>query len=139
MFKIIIPGEPRGKGRPRFDRGHAHTDPKTAAYEQKIKDAFHEAYGDKKYPKDIPLDLRIVAYYGIPQSDSKKKQASKESHEIRPTKKPDFDNMAKIVADALNNVAYHDDSQVVDSQFRKFYSRNPRVVITIKVAWRAIP
>ena len=55
-------------------------------------------------------------------------------HLIRPTKKVDSDNCIKIVADSLNKVAYYDDAQIVDCQFRKFYSDTPRVVITIQEA-----
>lgn len=51
---------------------------------------------------------------------------------IRPTKKPDWDNIGKIVTDALNGVAYHDDAQIVDAQVRKFYSKDPRVEIIIQ-------
>ena len=57
-----------------------------------------------------------------------------EEGKIRPTKKPDFDNIGKIVCDSLNKRAYNDDAQVVDAQVRKFYSRNPRVVVTIQEA-----
>ena len=55
-------------------------------------------------------------------------------HIIRPKKKPDVDNVAKIILDALNKEAYYDDAQVVDFQLRKFYSDNPRVVVTIQEA-----
>lgn len=50
---------------------------------------------------------------------------------IRPTKKPDMDNCIKIIADALNKIAYHDDTQIVDCQVRKFYSDDPRVEVRI--------
>lgn len=50
---------------------------------------------------------------------------------IRPTKKPDMDNIIKIIADALNGIAYYDDSQIVDTAVRKFYSDEPRVVVKI--------
>lgn len=53
-------------------------------------------------------------------------------HKIRPTKKPDWDNVGKIICDSLNNIAYHDDNQVVDAQVRKFFSENPRVEVTIR-------
>ena len=53
---------------------------------------------------------------------------------IRPTVKPDWDNIGKIVADALNKIAYYDDAQIVDSQTRKFYSDRPRVEILIQIA-----
>lgn len=54
--------------------------------------------------------------------------------QIRPTKKPDSDNILKAVADALNQVAYRDDKQIVDTQVRKFYSETPRTVISIRKA-----
>ena len=54
-------------------------------------------------------------------------------HKIRPTKKPDWDNIGKIICDSLNKVAYRDDSVVVDAQVRKFYSENPRVDVSIRV------
>lgn len=50
---------------------------------------------------------------------------------IRPTKKPDMDNCIKVIADALNKLAYHDDTQIVDCQIRKFYSDDPRVEVRI--------
>ena len=53
-------------------------------------------------------------------------------HKIRPTKKPDWDNIGKIICDSLNQIAYRDDAQIVDSQVRKFYSENPRVEVIIK-------
>ena len=53
---------------------------------------------------------------------------------IRPMKKPDFDNIGKIVCDALNDIAYHDDAQIVDAQVRKFFSDDPKVVVTIQEA-----
>ena len=51
----------------------------------------------------------------------------------RAPKKPDWDNIGKIVCDSLNLVSYHDDSAVVDAQVRKFYSETPRVDVMIKV------
>jgi Holliday junction resolvase RusA-like endonuclease len=54
-----------------------------------------------------------------------------ESGELRPVKKPDMDNVLKVVADALNSVAYRDDTQIVDCQLRKFYDKQPRVEVII--------
>ncbi len=50
---------------------------------------------------------------------------------IRPTKRPDWDNIGKIVSDALNELAYHDDSYIVDARVRKWYSDTPRVEVEI--------
>jgi Holliday junction resolvase RusA-like endonuclease len=51
---------------------------------------------------------------------------------IRPTKKPDADNIAKIVCDALNGIAFLDDKQIVDARITKWYSDTPRIEIIIQ-------
>ena len=130
--KFTVLGEPRGKGRPKFDRnGHAYTPDSTVNYEVLVKMQYQQKFGEMMFPDDAMLDMRIKAYYSIPKSASKKKHAAMLAGEIRPTKKPDMDNVVKIVADALNKVAYRDDTQIVDCQCRKFYSENPRVEVTI--------
>ena len=52
--------------------------------------------------------------------------------EILPTKKPDIDNIMKVVLDALNGVAYFDDKQVCKVNFIKMYSEEPRLKILIR-------
>lgn len=76
--------------------------------------------------------MRIKAYYAIPTSASKKKQAAMEAGEIRPTKKPDADNIIKVVADSLNQVAYHDDAEIVGVSLAKYYGRQSRIEVEIK-------
>ena len=78
------------------------------------------------------LDVRIIAYYAVPRSASKKKRQEMLDGAIRPTKKPDLDNVCKIVCDSLNGIAYHDDAAIVDCQVRKFYTENPRVDVIIR-------
>lgn len=85
-----------------------------------------------RFNDDSMLDMRIKLYYSIPQSKSKKIKAKMLANEIRPAKKPDLDNVIKVIADSLNQVAYRDDVQIVDCQCRKFYSEQPRVEVTIK-------
>ena len=53
-------------------------------------------------------------------------------YKIRPVVKPDLDNVAKLICDALNGLAWHDDNAIVDMQVRKFYSTQPRVEVIIK-------
>lgn len=47
----------------------------------------------------------MVCYCALASSDNRKKRAAKLSGAIRPTKKPDCDNIGKIVADSLNGIA----------------------------------
>jgi hypothetical protein len=138
MVKFTVLGEPAGKGRPRFSNAgqyvKAYTPEKTVSYENLVKLEYRRQCDDYRFEDGVPLDLRIIAYYSIPKSTSKKKKALMEQYKIRPMKKPDNDNIVKIIQDALNLVAYHDDVQIVDCQLRKFYSQNPRVVVTIREA-----
>lgn len=134
--KFIVHGEPQGKGRPRFSTVAGHvktrTPDQTVVYENQIKTEFISQCGRVRFSEDAMLDVRVFAYYAIPKSASKKKRAAMLAHQIRPTKKPDFDNIGKVVCDSLNGIAYRDDAQIVDAMVRKFYSENPRVVVTIQ-------
>ena len=135
---ITIPGEPKGKERPRYSSKSktVYTPAKTENYEKLIADTYKAENGNLKFLAGEPLEMRILAYIGIPASDTASSRLKKLRKETRPTKKPDWDNIGKIVADALNGVAYHDDAQVVDAVTRKFYSDNPRVEIVIRPARR---
>lgn len=95
-----------------------------------------QVYDDKKsifsFDENVPLLLEIKAYFKIPTSASKKRKALMEDGKIRPTKKPDIDNVFKAIADSLNGIAYKDDSQIISGTVSKFYSEQPRVEVTIK-------
>jgi len=133
--KFTIYGEPQGKGRPNFSKiaGHVttRTPDETVLYENLVQTEYRLQSG-QRFPDDAMLDVRVFAYYSIPKSVSKKKRQAMLNHKIRPTKKPDFDNIGKVICDALNKIAYRDDSQIVDAMVRKFYSDTPRVVVTIQ-------
>lgn len=136
--KFMIPGPPKGKGRPRVERRGdktiTRTPDDTIIYENLVRTEYHRQCGDNRFDDEDMLDMRVIAYYPIPKSASKKRQRLMEAGQIRPTKKPDSDNVLKIIADSLNQIAYKDDTQVVDAQIRKFYSRRPRVVVSIQMA-----
>lgn len=115
---IFIPGKPKGKQRPRVVRGHAFTPQETKDYEQMIAMLWKcERYGIS----DKPIEIDITAFYLVPKSWSKKKQEAVRSGDIKPTVKPDIDNIVKIVLDGLNGVAFTDDKQVIEIQAQKCY------------------
>lgn len=137
IFKI--PGEPKGKGRPRFARKgsyvHTYTPDSTAAYEEKVKRCYYQQCGNRNYfDKDEMLQVHILAKYPIPKSISQKKRGMMIAHRLRPVVKPDADNIIKIVCDALNGIAYGDDKQIVDAHFHKIYSTEPGVQVMICTA-----
>jgi Holliday junction resolvase RusA-like endonuclease len=135
VIEFTVLGEPQGKGRPRFanmkGRVITRTPDATVLYENLIATEYRRQVGDVRLPDDAILKLSILAYYTIPASASKKKQQQMEDGELRPAKKPDMDNIIKVVADSLNQVAYRDDAQIVDCQIRKYYSRQPRIEVKI--------
>lgn len=84
------------------------------------------------FEKDIPLEISIIALFPIPQSAGKKLKSSMLKNEVLPAKKPDSDNIIKIILDGLNGVCYHDDAQICRIHFEKKYSEIPKTKITIK-------
>lgn len=65
-----------------------------------------------QYLGDALIVLRITAFYAIPKSYTKKDKLAAAEHRIRPTTKPDVDNCAKAILDALNGVCYLDDHAI---------------------------
>ena len=91
-----------------------------------------------KYPKwniqnfaNKPLKSQIDVFMTIPKSFSKKKSEQAVKGNIRPTVKPDCDNIAKNINDALNGIVYLDDKQIVSLVVNKFYSDNEFVRVKI--------
>jgi len=134
-MKFTIPGQPQGKGRAKFARMGAYvktyTPQQTASYENLIKLFYKKAFPSK--PLTVaPLKITIKAYYLIPISWSNKKRLKAIGGDIRPTVKPDADNVIKVVCDALNGIAYTDDKQVVEMRCVKIYDVAPRVEVLIE-------
>jgi Holliday junction resolvase RusA-like endonuclease len=128
-MKLIIPGEPTAKSRPRVTRYGAYTPKKTVNYETLVK----ELYSINNFPKlSGQLRIEIKAYFTIPKSASALKRIMMSTGQIRPVKRPDLDNLIKIIADALNTIAYDDDSQIVTAIAEKYYSYLPRVEVNIE-------
>ena len=128
---FVVPGIPRGKGRPRFSMrggfGRAYTDSKTRSYEAEVKEFALKA-GAKI--RTEPCRMVITAVFPIPKSYSKKKKAAALSNSLRYTKKPDTDNLSKI-KDALNQIAFEDDSQVYREEVTKQYGEKPELIVEI--------
>lgn len=130
---FVVYGEPKGKGRPRASsRGgfvRMYTPAATMAYEAEIARLAEKARGD--WPVlATPMSLRVVAHHAIPVSWSKRKQQQALAGELIPGK-PDLDNVAKAVLDALNGVIYEDDKQVIKLVAEKKYSLDPRVEVYV--------
>lgn len=126
---IDIPGEPKGKDRHRSTKtGHIYSPGSNRDYEKEVK------YAYKQQCKKIfvgELNVEIDAYFKIPNSWSKKKKNLALDGIINPTKKPDADNIAKMILDSLNGIAYKDDSAVTCCKITKRYAEVPFVRVYI--------
>ena len=134
LFRVN--GMPQGKARPRFTRqGRTYTPKPTRDYEAAIKDAALRAAMLQGWLKtDQALRVHVCAWFLVPKSYSKKKRAACEAGDIYPAKKPDADNIAKCL-DALNDVVWHDDAQVVECVVRKRYcsaGEQPHLVVHVE-------
>ena len=128
---FTILGEPFGKQRPRhMKNGITYTPQKTVLYEDEVR-VEYKRQARYRFPDKTPLCVVIKAYYRIPDSAGKKKREEMKNGIVRPVKKPDGDNIAKIICDSLNEIAYHDDCQITDMSVQKWYSENPRVEVMI--------
>lgn len=133
--KFTILGEPMGKERPRFRRVgnyvQTYTPAKTKNYETKVRDSYYSSNMGTRHLTGA-IEAEIYGVFPIPVSVSKKLRAKMESGEEPYTKKVDADNLAKIVLDALNGVAYEDDKQISKLTVTKVYGKDPRVEVRLK-------
>jgi len=142
-YRIIVPGEPRGKGRPRFFRKGQHvgtyTDAKTASYEAQVAWAAKPVLGSTRI--DGPVAVDIAASHTRPKYMMKRDRAGKPKFPGRPwyAQKPDCDNVAKAVLDGLKT--WLDDKLVGRLVCEQRYTglvdvdgqTAPQVIITLEV------
>lgn len=135
--RFKVPGQPKGKARARTVRrgggkSFSYTPEGTILYENLIKTCYLQDAGHVLFNDGQPLAVDIIAFYEVPKSYSKKKKQEMLDGQLYPTKKPDIDNIAKCVLDALNKLAYRDDTQVVRLHMEKRYAKIPRVEVEIR-------
>lgn len=125
--------EPRGKGRPRFTRdGHAYTDAKTRAAELKIRNCAAKAMAGLE-PSNEPVSIFVEAHFVPPKSIKKARREEMMLCRLPVTKKPDGDNILKLVCDAMNGITFTDDRLIWMGVVRKTYADHPYLRIIVKV------
>lgn len=134
-MRFIVEGKPQGKARARTfynaraGKMQSMTPEQTKSYEDLIRWKYKAAGG--QYMGEKVLQVHIEAYYPTPKAFSKAKINDAIVGKIRPTTKPDCDNIIKVVLDALNGVAYYDDKQVVCVSCNKYYGKDGYLSIKI--------
>lgn len=132
MREFKIPGKVQAKQRPRLSKGRIYTPQATVNYEGYVKWCYSDYAKQNDWtPFENAIKAEIKVFMAIPKSDSKKKKDLKLSGKVRPTVKPDNDNIAKSVLDALNGLAYIDDKQIVDLKVDKYYGVEPYVNVKL--------
>lgn len=133
MYEFEVIGDIVGKQRPRVNMymGNVYTPNKTKDYEELIKQSFFV-----KYPNFNIIEnrvcIQIVAFFKIPKSTNKSKRKDMLEDKITPLKKPDIDNIGKIVLDALNKYVIKDDIQVSKIFIEKKYGEEEKIYIKIE-------
>jgi len=132
-YEFEVPGTIKGKGRPRVNSytGTVYTPTTTKDYEYLV-----EQYFLLKYPKFKPLEGRlsvsITATFNIPKSTKKQDISKMLENTISPTKKPDIDNIVKIILDAMNKFAFKDDTQITKLSVEKIYGAEEKILVSIE-------
>lgn len=132
-IRFTVSGKPRGKGRPRFTtRGgfpRAYTPASTAEYERWIRTAFVLARGnaDIGAKHHSAVRVSILAEFKPP----KRGGPAPSTDPVPYLHKPDVDNVAKVVLDALNGDAWADDAQVYRVDVAKFYGAEDKLTVEI--------
>ncbi len=127
---VTVEGKLTGKGRPRFFRGHAVTPKATKDYEKRVVNCYMAQDGALY---ETPVRVNITAYKKIPKSYTKKRTELIRQGIEKPISKPDVDNICKVILDALNGVAYKDDTQVIRLSITKKYTESDeRVEFEVK-------
>ena len=151
-IKFTIPGEPFGKLnlRPMVRGGHAraYSPKENNMYMDRIIGILNQNMIFTEpfiFPKGTAVSITITAFFKIPDGNYKYYKSEKRSRynqegqdmlagKIRPTKKPDCDNISKVICDAISHQGrvWYDDNQVVVDTIMKYYDTNPRVEVTIE-------
>lgn len=131
MIVFTLYEKPFGRQQP---PGGKYTHPQTRAYQKRVKSACDEAMrrGGIKLLHGA-LRMMIVAHYAIPKATSKKQRALMAERLVLPTVKPDADNVAKAIKDALNKLAYRDDAQIAELVVLKVYDPTPSVDVLVEM------
>lgn len=125
-----MPEAARGKARHRQGLGRSYTPQKTVDAERSIAWEAKKCLAGRP-PLEGPVMLKITARYAYPASWSTKRRATT----VWKTSKPDFDNIEKLISDALKGICWKDDAQVALNQTTKCYvsEYEPREGMTIEI------
>lgn len=131
-ISFVVMGKPVAKARPRLNKfGYTYTPETTVNYENLVRYTFQSEFPNHK-PFEGYIEANITAIFDIPKSYSKKKTKELLETHNNYNHKPDCDNLAKIILDSLNGIAYKDDAQVTILHINKEYGEQAKVIVELK-------
>lgn len=133
IYEFEVPGKVIGKGRPRLNSytGIVYTPTKTKDYEILVEEYFLLKYSKFKILEGR-IKVSIIAYFSIPKTTKKSDINEMLDNNISPTKKPDIDNIVKVILDSMNKFAFKDDNQITKLEVEKRYSLEDKIYIKIE-------
>lgn len=131
---FTVPGKPQGKGRPRFSSrtGRVYTPSETTDYENKVRLCWSQQTPGNALNGEIRADIR--AYFHIPKSTAKYKAIKLAEEHTGCQNKPDADNIAKVILDSLEGLAFENDKAITYLTVAKLWGSRPRVEVTLTEA-----
>lgn len=133
-IRFSVDGAPFGWQRNGYNQStnRIYKKAETREHQEAVAWAYRRACGAFSFSRDACIAMVVLAYMPIPKSASEKKKQAMLEGKIRPTVKPDWDNIGKLIADALNGIAFDDDKSIVDGRVIKLYGEKPHVEILLK-------
>lgn len=112
VVRFTVRGEPRSKQRPRVTQRGTFTPKQTMERERAVRDAWY-ATGEQMFEYQVEMEIK---FYNSTRH------------------RRDIDNMAKLVLDALNKVAFTDDHEVVGLILGKYHTtpEKARTEVTLR-------
>lgn len=133
IYEFEVEGKIVGKERPRVNMytGMVYTPNRTKDYEFLVQQSF-KVQNPSFNMLEGRISIEIIAYMSIPKNTSKVKTQAMLENKISPTKKPDIDNIAKSILDAMNKFVFKDDNQVSKISVEKRYGESEKVYVKIE-------
>ena len=83
-------------------------------------------------PLETPVSFFCYITFPIPKSFSKKLVEDCLNGFVKPAKRPDWDNVAKAIADSIVGIVYVDDCQIVNAHVAKRYGTVGMVEVMVR-------
>ncbi len=90
-------------------------------------------------PLTCACELTLAFFFAIPKAASKLMRQQMLNRVIVPDKRPDFDNLAYLVTNALQDLVYDDDKRVCAAHIYKFYGAEEKTIIRVRPILQSTP